>query len=135
MDRIKVGDLVGRKFVEGGRSLDTGLDCWGLVMEVYKRYGVRIPDFVIDTFAFRAVDALVGEEIETRRWEEVYTPADKDVPLVVLMRMHPVLITHAGVFIGHNKVIHTMKGTGVILSKASALQSRIAGYYRYVPGN
>ena len=135
MGRIKVGDLVGSKFMEGGRSMLTGMDCWGLVMEVFKRYGITIPDFIIDTFAFRVIDAFASEAIATRKWEEVYQPQDKDVPLVVLMRMHPVLITHAGVFIGNGKIIHTMKGTGVIMSRASALQSRIVGYYRYVQDN
>lgn len=126
----KLDNLIGREFVDGGRSMKTGLDCWGLVMEVFKRYGIEVPDFVVGAFACKAIDALAGEAVESREWEEVYHPVDKDAPLVVLMRMHPNLITHAGVFIGNNKIIHTTKGTGVIMSRADALKSRIVGYYR-----
>ncbi len=127
----KFGNLIGRGFVDGGRSMRTGLDCWGLVMEVFKRYGIKVPDFVVGAFAYKAIAALAGEAMESRKWEEVYRPMDKDAPLVVLMRMHPNLITHAGVFIGKNKIIHTTKSTGVIMSRAdSALKSRIVGYYR-----
>jgi len=135
MDKLKVGDLVGKGFVNGGRDVDTGLDCWGLVMEVYKRYGITLPDFTVDSFAFKMIDSIAIENAGMPEWEEVLVPVDKDAPLVVLMRMHPVFITHAGVFIGNNKIIHTTKGTGVILSRMQALQSRIAGYYRYVPDN
>jgi len=127
---VDIHYLIGTPFVNGGRNWVTGLDCWGLVMEVFKRFGVTLPDFTVDTFAYKAIDALTGEEIESRKWEEVYTPKDSDVPLVALMRMHPNLITHAGVLLRGNRVIHTMKCTGVVISRIEALKSRIAGYYR-----
>ena len=131
----KLDDLIGKRFVNGGRKPVTGLDCWGLVMEVYRRYGISIPDFTVDAFAFQAIDVLAGKAVESRVWERVHEFRDKDAPLVVLMRMHPKLITHVGVYIGHNRIIHTMKMTGIITSRASALKSRIVGYYRYVKDN
>ena len=131
----KWAGLVGVPFVNGGRNAITGLDCWGLVLEVFERYGAPVPDFAVDSFAYHIIDALAGEAVESRKWEEVYRPLDEDAPLVVLMRMHPILITHAGVLIQRDKIIHTTAGTGVIMSKASALKSRIAGYYRYVKDN
>ena len=130
----KLNGLVGKEFVDGGRDIATGMDCWGLVMEVFKRYGMEVPDFVVGAFACQAIDALAGEAVETREWEEVYRPEDRDVPLVVLMRMHHDLITHAGVFVGGNRIIHTTKSTGVIVSRVDALKSRIAGYYKYIGG-
>ncbi len=126
----KLSTLIGKGFVDGGRDVDTGLDCWGLVMEVFRRYSLTCPDFTVDAFAFQAIDLLADEAIESRKWEEVYRPADEDAPLVVLMRMHPTLITHAGVYIGGNRIIHTMKSTGVIISRVDALKTRITGYYR-----
>jgi len=132
---IDIRDLIGKEFVKGGRTVADGLDCWGLTMEVYRRYGITIPDFVVDAFGFQAINALAGRAVESRVWEEVHCPTDADIPLVVLMRMHPILITHAGVLIQRDKIIHTTAGTGVIMSKASALESRIAGYYRYVKDN
>ncbi len=132
---VKLGDLIGKKFVNGGRDVQTGMDCWGLVMEVYRRYGITIPDFTVDAFAFHAIDLLAGEAMVERVWEEVCHPYSREAPLVVLMRMHPELITHAGVFVGNKRIIHTMKGTGVIMSHTAPLQSRIAGYYRYVQNN
>ena len=131
---VSIKDLISIPFVSGGRSISSGFDCWGLVMEVYRRCGIKLPDFHIDSFAFKAIDALANKTIQEQEWESV-SPWRGKFPLVVLMRMHPKLITHAGVLIKNNRIIHTTKSTGCIISRAQALQSRIEGYYRYVPGN
>ena len=131
----EIKDLVGGRFVNGGRSVKIGRDCWGLVMEVYQRYGITIPDFTVGAFDYVMVSALMNEAVGTRKWKVVGNPMGVGAPLVVLMRMHPNLITHAGVYIGHNKIMHTMKMTGVITSQADALKSRITGYYKYVQDN
>ena len=99
-------------------------------MEVFRRYGIVLPDFVVDAFAFRAIDVLIGEATTSNTWEEVYQPCDGDVPLVVLMRVHPILITHAGVFIGNNRIIHTMENTNTVISRIGLLSNHIVGYYR-----
>ena len=127
---VNVSQLVGTKFVDGGRDVNKGLDCWGLVMEVFKRYGVELPDFTVDAFAFVMIDRLANKAMGSPSWEEVHYPESEDAPLVVLMKMHPELITHAGVYIGDNRIMHTMKGTNAITSRASSLKTRIVGYYR-----
>jgi len=50
----------------------------------------------------------------------------------VLMRMHPKFVTHAGVFIGHGKIIHAMAMTGVTISRVASMKGRITGYYRHI---
>ena len=125
-----IASLIGTPFVSGGRDVAKGLDCWGLAMEVFRQCGIELPDFVVDAFAFRVIDSLIGEAAVSRSWEEVYRPQDEDAPLVVLMRIHPHLITHAGVFLGDGKVIHTMEGTNAVVSKVGTLGNRIVGYYR-----
>lgn len=130
-----VKDLVGRKFVNKGRDINKGVDCWGLVIEVFKRYGMDIPDFDVNAFSYEDIQDLVNKELKTRGWIEVENPDERDIPLVVLMRMHPSLVTHAGVLIGRNRVMHTTKATGVVISKAHLLKRIIAGYYKYVDHN
>ncbi|MDD4985036.1 MAG: NlpC/P60 family protein [Dehalococcoidales bacterium] len=127
-ERLK--GLIGRPFTNLGRDPRHGLDCWGLVMEVFRRYGIEVPDFDINSFAYMAIDDLVQRETLTPRWEWVDAPTDADVPLVALMRMHPRLVNHAGVYIGHGTIMHTTKGTGVITSRQTALKTRIVGYYK-----
>ena len=125
-----INALIGVPFVSAGRSPSLGMDCWGLAMEVFKRFGIRLPDFTVDAFAFKQIDELVHEAIGHPAWEKVASPVNSDVPLVVLMKMHPVYVTHAGVLIKDGRVIHTMEDTGVIISKVSTLRKTIEGYYR-----
>jgi len=136
MNRPKIHDLVGKRFVNGGRDAIKGFDCWGLVMEVFRRYGITIPDFTIDAFSYQDIDKVTNYQMMSKQWKEVKRPFyDNGVPLVVLMRMHPKYIAHVGAYIGNDKIIHTMKATGVIISRASSLRNRIVGYYRYVDSN
>ncbi len=41
---MKIDDLLGKSFQYGGRG-PLEYDCYGLVMEIYKRRGVSLPDF------------------------------------------------------------------------------------------
>ena len=127
---VDINTLVGVPFVSEGRSSVLGMDCWGLTMEVFKRHGVELPDFTVDAFAFKRIGQLVDGAIGEPMWEEVVEPTDSDVPLVVLMKMHPQYITHAGVLIKGGRVIHALQGAGVIISKVAVLKKTIVGYYR-----
>ena len=125
-----VNDLIGVPFVNGGRSTSLGLDCWGLVMEVFRRYDQTLPDFTVDAFACKVIDSLAGEEVGTRKWEQVHEPLEDHVPVVVLMRIHPAYISHAGVYLGGGNIIHTTEPTGVVISQRNSLGNRIEGYYK-----
>lgn len=117
-----VSALVGMKFIKGGRNPAYGLDCWGLVMEVYRQYGVGLPDLRMNT-------------LPNARWREVESPIPADAPLVVLISIHPKYIDHAGVYIGKEGILHTTAATGAVLSRISTMENRIRGYYRYVQDN
>lgn len=135
MDKPELSDLIGVRFVDRGRNKDDGLDCWGLAMEVFRRYGIELPDFIVSAFDFKIIDEMAHEATGFNAWKEVGYVTNEDAPLVVLMRMHPAFITHAGVYIGDSRIIHTTQYTGAVISKVGMVQSRIAGYYRYVKDN
>ena len=127
---VDLRDLIGVKFVSGGRDVGTGLDCWGLAMEIYRRYGMELPDFVVDSFAFQIINQMAWEEIQSRKWEQVEEPRNGGAPLVVLMRIHPKYVNHVGVYTGGGRIMHTRKDTGVIISGCSQLRQNIEGFYR-----
>ena len=42
---IDYSDLIGVPFKNQGRDKNIGLDCYGLVMEVYKKLGIQLPEY------------------------------------------------------------------------------------------
>lgn len=47
---INIADLIGVPFVEFGRDIKNGLDCYGLAIEVEKRLGKTLKDVVLEKF-------------------------------------------------------------------------------------
>ncbi len=132
---VKLTNLIGIPFVSKGRDPVLGMDCWGLVMHVFGRYGITLPDFKIEASNLQRIDIITHEAVGHSSWEGVPNPTEGDVPLVVLMQIHPTYVTHAGIYIDNNRIMHTMEATGVVISKRATLASRIVGFYRYAKDN
>lgn len=47
---IDVADLIGVPFVEFGRDIKNGLDCYGLAIEVERRLGKALKDVALEKF-------------------------------------------------------------------------------------
>ena len=59
---IDVSDLIGVPFVNHGRDIHDGLDCYGLVMEVFRRYGKHIPEYNADWDDDKKISGIVHEQ-------------------------------------------------------------------------
>lgn len=119
-------DLIGVPFVDGGRDVKTGLDCWGLCLEAFRRQGVAVKDYHI-----AAIDAAkIAEEMkeEEPSWIKLDAPA---VGCLVLIRLTAGLwANHVGIYVGGGKFLHEYSPTGSCIDRLRRWQSRIVGYYR-----
>ena len=122
---MKLDDLIGLPFIDGGRG-PKAFDCWGLALEVYRRYGRELPDYRIS-----AMDAAeIGNQmaIEAPAWVEVKQPLP--VPCLVVIQLScGSWANHVGVYIGDGKFIHAYSKTGVIIDRVKRWQSNIIGFY------
>jgi probable lipoprotein NlpC len=120
-----LSDLIGLPFKDGGRGPEQ-YDCWGLVREVYCRYGVNLPDYPIS-----AMDAVkIGNQMAQEKpdWLEVYEPLP--VPCLVVIRLAcGSWANHVGVYIGNGRFIHAYKTTGVVIDRIKRWRSSIVGFY------
>lgn len=70
---IDVKDLIGVPFREFGRDAKTGLDCYGLVIEVAKRYGKTLRDVAVHNYsveeASKAADMYINV-VRTKDWHK-----------------------------------------------------------------
>lgn len=130
---IDYSDLIGIPFVTGGRDKN-GLDCYGLAMEVFRRYGIKIPEYNEDFYNMERVSDLIrGEAVKT--WTRVPDGEEPPVPSLVTVRfgVPEPYINHVGVYIGGGRFIHTREKIGVNVASihSPAWRRVIQGYYVY----
>jgi len=120
-----VKDLVGIPYKPHGRD-SSGMDCYGVVMELMRRQGKNIPDFFYS-------DTKNATNISTLQSIEAYIPNTKlDKPeegavVELLVFGQP---SHVGVCLGDGTFIHAMEKIGVIIEPLYRYRSKIKGYYR-----
>jgi cell wall-associated NlpC family hydrolase len=131
-----LADLIGVPFEDCGRDPARGMDCWGLVMEVYRRTGVEVPDYgksVPSAYASADADGQYRAADTTGKWRKVDTPEPGDlVAMHTDMRM-PGVVNHFGVCLGGGKFIHTCRNRKCEVARLGAIEwaHRVRGYYRW----
>ncbi|MDR1471367.1 MAG: C40 family peptidase [Synergistaceae bacterium] len=122
-----VADLVGVPFADMGRG-PGGIDCWGLVLEVFRREGVILPDYIIHCHDSEGFQGLVdGERPRWRRHE----PPDIPIPAVVAIRFNSPLVNHVGAYVEDGKFLHVREKTGAVIERIDSpcWRHRIEGFY------
>lgn len=123
MDSAIWGDLIGEPFQINGRG-NPGYDCYGLLIEVFRRRGIIIPDLVYDDD--RAQHAFLMATATRSDWREC--PVKPGAGLLFLEDGIP---GHVGVAIDDDRFIHSSLAMGQVsigrLSRLSGLKL-IAAY-------
>lgn len=129
---IDITGLIGIPFKSRGRSIKTGFDCWGLVIEVFKRINITIPDFYID--AYDSIEIDKTRKIFESNWQKVYKPDTGIVVGLNLDRNNPDITQHFGVCLDNRKFIQVVEGSGVITTRFdhAFFKNIIAGYYKWI---
>ncbi len=124
--KLSYSDLLGKEYRHNGRGPDH-YDCWGLCMEVYKRLGLVLPEYLPQTQDPACIHGVVngarGEFVEIV----------KPVPYCLATFMvRPPYVTHVGVVLDENKFIHLMRKSRVTIERLDLWAKRIKGFYIYV---
>ncbi len=125
-----LADLVGKPFADGGRGPEA-YDCWGLALEVFRRYGVELPDYRIGAYDSAAIYGTYQRE--KRRWIEIRA-GEPPVPALIFMRFNAAVGNHVGVYLGAGRFIHAREKALSCIERTDHLywKQAIVGYY--VPG-
>ena len=110
---IQINDLIGVPYRDHGRSLD-GMDCYGLAIEVLRRYGYELRDVLYNTHDLE----LSAENIPTLN----VTPLNKAREGAILeMEFNNEI--HVGVCINDREFIH-MTRTGCRINRIGSIKIR-----------
>lgn len=119
-------DLIGVPFEYGARG-PGAFDCWGLVMEMYRRaHGRDLPDFRSPTEQERM--AVMGAmQMADPRWKEV----PRQAGAVAAIRIGR-LVSHCGFLLNEHTLIHAWQNSGgVTAPRTDEWERRFAGFYLY----
>lgn len=126
-------------WVDQGREVGKGLDCWGLVVAIYlEKMGVELNPYPTMSLAShpRAVAKLIRDEGgRSAKGENGWTKTDtpKDFDLVLLFR--GTRSVHVGVYLEQDGgiIMHSYQGGNTVLQRVSNCSDEWAAlkYYRH----
>jgi len=126
---IDFTDLIGKPFHEDGYGPDN-YSCYGLAVEVYKRYGIKIPRTNISVCACKTASQKEIQDNLIRYWKP--TKELKAPTGLVIISSNPEFANHLGVYIGQHRMIHITANRNVVIDRISEWKNKIIGYYTYV---
>ncbi|HBS58565.1 MAG TPA: glycoside hydrolase [Firmicutes bacterium] len=117
---VDVSKYVGVPYKHNGRSIQEGLDCWGLVMCVFAELGVTLPGndginippehwFRKDADRYWRFLQTIGKPLdisEVKRYDIVY-----------FAMIGNSIVSHAGVMLDDKMFIHTLQKRNCFISK------------------
>ena len=113
---IDVNDLIGVPFVEFGRSVEYGLDCYGLCIEVEKRLGKKLTDVVLEKFDKNKVQKTIPK-LNVRKTKEIKEGVILEFYGAVDNRLHVAVALDGKTF------IHATENQGVRISSLDCCKS------------
>ena len=69
---IQYANLIGVPFKNLGRDVKSGLDCYGLVVEIYRRCGKEIGEYYSDCSDKARINAILRREVATTKWRRYH---------------------------------------------------------------
>ena len=109
---IDFSSVIGVKFVNGGRTLEEGFDCWGLTMYAWKHFfNIDLPDYKISCEDASAINDQIN--YSTRKadfWKRIEQPQE---PCLIVMRFNSEFCNHTGTYLGYGMFLHTSERIGV----------------------
>jgi Cell wall-associated hydrolases (invasion-associated proteins) len=132
-----LNDLLAVPFVEGGRDISIGLDCYGLCKEIYKRRGIDLIEYmdvalktIVSKENYSDVEDVIQTEV-SKLFEKIENPE----PFCLVLLRNGRFVTHIGIVLEDKiRFIHTRQGIGVSVTRLSHIlwSKKIEGFYRYV---
>lgn len=121
-----INKYLGIPYKHRGRDM-TGLDCYGLIIAVYKDFGEYLLDIEEEydvRWDFKGKNYFI--ENYNKEWDKIINPIPFDV---VLFKNSKGICNHGGIVFKDGMFLHTCKA-GTVMSRLSDWQSKLDGYYR-----
>lgn len=131
MSKLDFEDLLGTRFCNHGRSKGEGFDCYGFVIEAFKRDGKELPDLWY-TKSYESIfdneySNIANRLIEEGKIIEVEKPEYKDI---ILFGNGNGRMVHIGIKLNRDDFVHC-NISGVHVEKLSSYFRKERRYFRW----
>lgn len=120
-------DLIGIQFALSGQDRRIGLNCYGLVREVYKGLQIELPAEQLSELNAEKLDEKAGMD-----WTPIETPVPYAVALIRSTQGDD--LYHLAIVTPELTLLHALPKKGVVVSPIERYRERLVGFYRYTPG-
>jgi cell wall-associated NlpC family hydrolase len=120
-----INDLIGVPFKQRGRD-KSGMDCFGLAIEVLKREGIQLDDAFYEDLEADTKKRLM-ESLEASVPNTRLERPEKNCVIEFNILGQP---SHIGVYLGGGEFIHASEQFGVVIDKLYRWKHKVKGYYR-----
>lgn len=101
---IKVDDLIGAKFRNHGRNAKDGFDCYGLAIEVSKRYGHTLEDLWYEKSSSEMFESKYDSVLKNMGDKLIPTDKQEESNLIVFFENGKAV--HIGIIIDDDMFMH-----------------------------
>ena len=126
---INIADLIGVPFVEFGRDIKNGLDCYGLAIEVERRLGKNLKDVALEKFDREKVERTAPTlNIKKLRLDEISEGVILEFYGLQDKRLHIAVALDKNIF------IHATENQGVRISSFASSKTylKLANVYEVI---
>lgn len=121
---VYIRDLIGTPFKVHGRSKEEGFDCYGLLIEIYKRQGIELPDI---NYKSLTEQEAVSNQLHLINRVEKIDKLENNCIIEIAVDNIPM---HVGYYIGEGQFIHCREKFGTIIEPVYRWKSKIMGLYK-----
>ncbi len=108
-------------------------NCYGLIQHIFKdKYNIEIPSLSPKSDQSKKVYLIYLQQVSDH-WASVDTLQEGDVIAMAYLPKHPDVVQHFGIYIGNNKLIHTLDkiNAHIVPIDHPTVKNTIRGYYRW----
>lgn len=127
---MEYSDLIGVPFRYGGRDR-AGLDCWGLVIDMYRSRGIGVEDVAEYHEVLATAENPVFDTARTNAWHAVTPPFEPYDVLLFAVDCCGMAATHCAVWLGDGRMIHATAKLGVAVARWRHFQKKFISAYRH----
>lgn len=123
---MEVRDFIGTKYTVHGRTLEEGLDCYGVVLLYYKVFKNIT---LIDPF-YDNISTTEKEKVGNILLDGLpLTKLDKPKKDCIVSIQSGGKLSHIAIYLGQGMILHSTKATGCVISNIQRFTNCINGYY------